>query len=426
MTLASVSIENYRCFAARQALELRPITVILGRNNSGKSALARSPLVLSKGIMTDSPLPLDLDQLENEIAAPSFIDLIHGMRPHGNIKIGLEFTRDGSPSLHLEASIQNIDEWKLQVVSSLKLTTPDHEIFLEWIPTSDPRPDERVYKVTSGASSIAATAIRFEGLLPVGIAEKSELAEAVISVAARARSEFSRVRYLGPFRERPARLHKLPSRMPQEVGPHGESAAGMLANDMARGQGELISQVNDFLSENLPGWTVEVTESGEMYSILFRSRVDKTIAVNVSDVGTGVAQALPIFVQRAMDVLQPPNRDTLEIIEEPELHLHPSAHALLADLYLAAARTSGVRFLIETHSETLLLRLRRRIAEGLSPENVAIYFVEDLGGSATARLIEIDPLGNLDYWPRGIFSEDLEETRALVSAQIDRTDSNAS
>ena len=51
-------------------------------------------------------------------------------------------------------------------------------------------------------------------------------------------------------------------------------------------------------------------------------------------------------------------------VEEPELHLHPSAHALVADLFLQAATSDGsrVRFLVETHSETFLLRLRRRIA----------------------------------------------------------------
>lgn len=423
MPLVSVSVENYRCFATRQTLELRPITVILGRNNSGKSALARSPLVLSKGVKTDSPLPLDLDQLDNEIAAPSFIDLVHGMRPHGSIKIGLAFIGVEFPTLHIEVSIQNVDEWKIQVVSHLKITTAEREFTLEWIPGSDPRPDERFYKITSGSDVIESASVHFEGLLPISVSGESELADSISNIARKARNEFSSIRYLGPFRERPSRLHKLPSRMPLEVGPHGESAAGMLANDMARGQGQLISQVNEFLSDNLPGWSIEVAEHGEMYSVLFRSTADRTIAVNASDVGTGVAQALPIFVQRAMDYLQPPGRDVLEIIEEPELHLHPSAHALLADLYLAAARHSGVRFLIETHSETLLLRLRRRIAEGLPPENVAIYFVEDIGGSSKARMIEIDALGNLDYWPRGVFTEDLDETRALVSAQIDRADS---
>jgi predicted ATPase len=58
----------------------------------------------------------------------------------------------------------------------------------------------------------------------------------------------------------------------------------------------------------------------------------------------------------------PAQRDTLVIIEQPELHLHPSAQAVLADLFIKKSR-EGVRFLVETHSEHILLRLQRRIAE---------------------------------------------------------------
>ncbi|GAA0377222.1 hypothetical protein Acor_30670 [Acrocarpospora corrugata] len=63
MPLVRFSIENYRCFPKAQELELRAITVVLGKNHSGKSALVRAPLVLQTGIRTDSPMPLDLDRL---------------------------------------------------------------------------------------------------------------------------------------------------------------------------------------------------------------------------------------------------------------------------------------------------------------------------------------------------------------------------
>ncbi|GAA0377234.1 hypothetical protein Acor_30650 [Acrocarpospora corrugata] len=80
-----------------------------------------------------------------------------------------------------------------------------------------------------------------------------------------------------------------------------------------------------------------------------------------------------------------------------------------------------MRFLVETHSETFLLRLRRRIAEGsVAAADVAVYFVENEGGSASARRIEIDSMGNLDYWPRGVFAEDFE--RRELSRQRRSTD----
>jgi predicted ATPase len=214
--------------------------------------------------------------------------------------------------------------------------------------------------------------------------------------------------------------------MPAEVGASGEFAAGILASDSARQGGQLLAQINRELSANLPGWRLEVAERGGMHTIFLTSQHDETLRVNLADTGTGVAQVLPVFVQRAVDILTPPRRPVLEIIEQPELHLHPAAHAALADLYLAAADTGASRFLIETHSETFLLRLRRRIAEGRGPGTVAVYFIDHTGGTATTRPIMIDERGGLDYWPTGVFSEDYDETRAIAVAQLERGGDRAS
>ncbi|MGH3943010.1 MAG: DUF3696 domain-containing protein [Pseudonocardiaceae bacterium] len=431
MSLVRMALTNYRCFAKRLDIELRPVTVVLGRNNSGKSALVRAPMVFSTGFRTDSPAPLDLDLIGEEIL-DSFTDLIYGGRPHGSIQIDLEFNesevvspipRNGPPIL-LNATIQHVDEYRLQIVSSLSMQVGNREARFEW-EQDDPRSDERLYTITADGERYMHVPVRFAGLLPV---------ETVFWKATHARPDWSviktlsgtirrslgPVRYLGPFRNRPARRYRLPARMPAEVGVTGEFSAQMLGSDFARQKGHLIRQVNKSFTKNLPGWRIDVVERGGMYTVVLKSDDDK-LQVNLADTGTGVAQVLPIFVQRAFDIINPPAEGTLEIVEEPELHLHPAAHASLADLYLEAARQTGVRFLIETHSETFLLRLRRRIAEGvIDPETVAVYFVENHDGASGARRIRLDEDGNVDYWPQGVFSEDYAETRALATAQLDR------
>lgn len=235
---------------------------------------------------------------------------------------------------------------------------------------------------------------------------------------------------MGPFRKRPDRVRRLPSRAPREVGPTGEDALDILANDAVRGEGRILRSLNHILSESIPGWTLGITDHGiGMYSVHLTSTHDASVRVSLGDAGTGVVQMLPILVQRALDVENTRllgYRPVLEIVEEPELHLHPSAHADVADLFLSASDNKNVRFLIETHSETFLLRLRRRIAEGLvKPEEISLYFVEHTDGSAKARRIGIDGMGNLDYWPSGVFTEDFEETRALAAAQVERLGSDA-
>jgi predicted ATPase len=426
MALVRMALTNYRCFASRQELELAPITVVLGKNNSGKSALVRAPLVVATGIRTDSTAPLDLDQLGEEIL-DSFTDLVHGGRPHGSIRIELEL--DGSPDglALVDATVQHVAEYRLQVVSALRLRTGDGSVRLEW-EQNDPRADERIYTARIADAVLPNVPIHFRGLLPqrpkgpmrdVGL-------DLLLQSGATLPGAFDSLRYLGPFRERPQRRYRLPASAPAHVGMAGENTVSILANDFSRQEGQLIRQVNESLAENLPGWRLDVVERGGLYAVALVSTGDDRLEVNLADTGAGVAQVLPIFVQRAVDVLRPPERATLEIVEQPELHLHPAAHASLADLYLRAVREAGVRFLIETHSETLLLRLRRRIAQGVvTPESVAVYFVENTGGAATARRIHIDEGGNLDYWPPGVFSEDYAETQALVAAQHDRADPHA-
>ncbi|GAB3980406.1 hypothetical protein GCM10029978_078380 [Actinoallomurus acanthiterrae] len=412
MALVRMVVENYRSFKERQEIELRPITVILGKNNSGKSALTRLPLIIETGIRTDSELPLDLDRLGDD--PPEFLDLVYGRNVHRPLK--LEMTTESSGrTTHLRATIQNVDERKSQFVSELEIEYNGWQARFTWTPEGG----DDVYEVTSSQKPSMTGRVQFHGILPRNSIEKytdHNLGEASFSAFA----GIGRIRYLGPYRQRPSRLTRLPSRTAAEVGAAGENAAGMLVNDHVRGGRALIRQVNELLGDSLMGWCLEIEPQGPLYAVNLRSTTDPDLAVNLLDSGTGVAQVLPLLVQRAQDLTAQPHDGTLQVVEEPELHLHPAFHALLADLFITAAAQHG-RFLIETHSETLLLRLRRRIAEKrIAPDDVAVYFVDHREGTSHARRIKIDELGNLDYWPSGVFSEDFEETKKLAEAQFAR------
>jgi hypothetical protein len=424
MTLVRIALEGYRCFAQRQEIELHPITVVLGKNNSGKSALIRSPVVCETGIRTDSPTPLDIDTLGEDFLE-SFTDLVYGNRPHGNIGIELAI-ENGTTTSRLAATIQHIDEYDTQVISSLSLSSDTSSAALTWEP-SEP-PDQAKYTIVGSGARYEGVPVEFKGLLPSGLPTQAlprALVEQVRTTVQSIRAGYPAIRYLGPFRDRPHRRYRLPARMPAEIGVTGSHAAGILARDFARQNGLLLRRVNDELAQSLPGWEIGVIERGGLYSVVLTSKDDSSVTVNLADAGTGVAQVLPILVQRAIDNVTDPGSDVLEIIEQPELHLHPAAHAALADMYLSAQR-SGLRFIVETHSETFLLRLRRRIAEGTSdPSIVAVYFVEQDNGAAKVHRITVDSSGNLDRWPEGVFSEDYEETQKLAEAQLAKGDPGA-
>ncbi|MCQ0010554.1 AAA family ATPase [Actinomadura madurae] len=413
MALERLALTNYRCFQERQEVEIRPITVVLGKNNSGKSALVRAPLVIATGLRGDSPVPLDLALLGDD--APDFIDLVHKHLDHGSIRFELGLSDES----HVSATVQNIAEWHTQVVSDWSLQSPASSADYQWRPDEDTdESDVRPYwAVVPGRPFRGLSDVRFNGLLPV-----SEHGRASDRIAA----EFGEVRHLGPFRTRPTRSGRLSAR-PPALDEFGSRAAEILIHDHVRRGGRLINKINEYLGNHLPGWELEVVPRYDAYSVGLRSTKTRGLWVPATDSGTGVAQVLPILIQRAQDELSPPRGDVLEIIEEPELHMHPSAQAGLADLYIQAARSSDrIRFMIETHSETFLLRLRRRIAEGTLPaDRLGLYFVDGDGDASTVRRINVDALGNVDYWPEGIFAENFEEVRAMAVAQEDRQGTDA-
>jgi len=145
--------------------------------------------------------------------------------------------------------------------------------------------------------------------------------------------------------------------------------------------------------------------------------------------GFGVSQILPILMKGRQD-LYAQQRKTI-LVEQPELHIHPKLQAELADFFLASSGLvdddpgnppddegladffrSHHQWIIETHSEALVLRLQRRIREGkVKPEDVSILYVRPTGerGSEILQLRLDDDGEFLDEWPDGFFEESYRE-----------------
>ncbi|OZV83111.1 hypothetical protein CA850_06335 [Micromonospora echinospora] len=420
MPLRKIVLENYRCFRDRQEIELAPVTVVLGKNNSGKSVLTRAPLVIATGLNTTSSAPLDLDSLDPQ-PVDGFADLIFEQSPHGRFRIGVEV--DGRDGFSLEATIQNLDDLRTAFVRDLTLRNKNLDLSLAWTGASSGS-DRFDYQLSLAGQEPVVRPMIFHGLVPMQLKGYLGPGMSIRDFGTISPPELTlgQVRYLSSFRQRPERQHRLPLGTPGAIGEQGQGVAGLLADDQARRNGELLARVNEHLQLIVPGWRIEEIESGPLWSTVL-TREGSPVRVNLADAGTGLSQVLPIIVQCASDGLYG-RKAALQIVEEPEMHLHPAAHAELADVYLRTAQKTGTRFLIETHSETLLLRLRRRIAEqkdGITPDMVKVYVVEQIDGVSTVRQVGIDRLGNLDEdWPEGYFSQDYHEVRALAAAQLKR------
>ena len=137
--------------------------------------------------------------------------------------------------------------------------------------------------------------------------------------------------------------------------------------------------------------------------------------VSHRDVGIGISQVLPVLVSAYVA------RNKIVAIEQPEIHLHPALQAELGDVFIASARENKNIFLLETHSEHLVLRVMRRIRETcagnlpegcvpIRPEDVSILFVEPDGPRSIVREMPLNERGELvKAWPGGFFEEGLRE-----------------
>ncbi|WP_398310917.1 AAA family ATPase [Zoogloea sp.] len=126
------------------------------------------------------------------------------------------------------------------------------------------------------------------------------------------------------------------------------------------------------------------------------------------DVGVGISQVLPVVVAAQDD------RASIVSIEQPELHVHPAVQVGLGDLFIDGAIERGLSFLLETHSEHLILRLLRRIreaaeegnAEHINPDLIGVYYLASENGHITATRLPVNSEGDFDTpWPKGFFEE---------------------
>ena len=129
---------------------------------------------------------------------------------------------------------------------------------------------------------------------------------------------------------------------------------------------------------------------------------------NLIDVGYGVSQALPVV----MEMLRQDAPDMF-LLQQPEVHLHPSAQAALGSLFCQVA-AAGRQLVVETHSDHLMDRVRMDVRDGVSalkPEDVSILFFERKDLDVHIHSLRIDEEGNILDAPEGYRAFFMEETR---------------
>jgi predicted ATPase len=235
--------------------------------------------------------------------------------------------------------------------------------------------------------------------------------------------------YLGPLRSPPRRTYTWAGAVPEDVGWRGDSAVPALLAARGRGLNWTPKARRESIEAVVARWLQrlglistfsvhEISPELNLYEVKVRVQ-SRGQEVALTDVGFGVSQVLPVVVQA---FYAPPYSTVL--IEQPELHLHPAAQSALADLFIDAitaredAVPRSVQLLVESHSEHLLRRLQRRIAEQrVDPDQVALYFCRQTLTGARIERLDVDLFGDIHNWPPNFFGDELED----VSVQAERS-----
>jgi hypothetical protein len=413
MPITSLAFERYRKFKDRQDVRLAPITIIIGKNGSGKSIISRLPLLIEKALSRSPEGTLSLSAGDIDHAA-TFQDLVHA---RGALPFVLGAAMDVGPNvLRFETRIQYVHEIRLLVVENCVLTKKDHlknehQVFEATLAdTGDPTYSSPRYRL-SGVQGDPMD-LGFQGLLPT-LNLPDEVKDSVDSL----RATIPVTSYLGPFRLESGASLKMPSQQIASLGPRGQRALELLADDKLRRGGELSRAVAAWFAEAM-GSALEIDVTGDRPRVWVSDSSSKT-EVDLADTGAGFSQSVPVVVQHlAYQCGRLPA--SLLIVEQPELHLHPAAHGALADLFIESAK-KGAQVIVETHSEQLIMRIRRRIADGtLNASLVSLISVDHAESMEEPPLpvceISFDDRGDPNAWPTGVFEESLDDLKKLRAA----------
>jgi predicted ATPase len=157
----------------------------------------------------------------------------------------------------------------------------------------------------------------------------------------------------------------------------------------------------------------QIAENRKEYEVHVKSS-HTAPEVLITDVGFGVSQILPVLV---LCFYAPPGATI--ILEQPEIHLHPAVQTGLADVFIDAIKSRRVQIILESHSEHLLRRLQRRVAEGaFSADQAALYFASLEEGRSHLEKLHLDLFGNITNWPSDFFGDELGELSAMTEAAM--------
>jgi predicted ATPase len=443
--LHSLTLKNFRAFKS-QSFDFARINIFVGANNSGKSSALSAINFIAQSISQRelNPSPIAINGSFEQLG--TFLDTVHGNRSTTAMGFDLTYGHTKASDPHrINFEIRYRSQRRETEISKFSYFHEGEERYSYSVKdgTFDVRLSRK--KIESIIPGLTKRPPRFALLFPVDhflsryslISEPEDENVNKLDKATKAfirdidrkmsrgrialRSCFSNFDSISPFRDQPQRTYLFTGEAPSRVGRTGSNGISLLVNDASK-RGRLKSGMADKISEwlNQTGIGSEIvlsTLTERHFEICIRDL--NGAKHNICDVGFGCSQVLPVLVG-ALNIfnvrnLQNERSTPTFVVQEPEIHLHPNAQADLGSFFLSAAKGAGQLF-IETHSDNLILRMATHVAAGhIDPNDIAIFFCENLLGKKTVQRISLDRRGVFaPKWPGGFFPQREKETLKLA------------
>ena len=425
-----IRMKNFKSWEDSGEVKLAPLTGFFGTNSSGKSSLLQMLLLLKQTIGTDEILFFGHEN--SLVNLGSFREVIH--RHHLQSYLGFEFAckfthshsayeipEDGFPwkqtidRFALNSMIQ-VENGKLIVKKLMYGYDIDGvaEIVCEEGVASFPNQPENRYSQ------------ELKNCYGEPLSGTIEVVESLREFSSAFEKLFFHVYYLGPARVHSKRFYQWEGRHPGHIRQWGDQTVEALLSARVRKLRTLHEEKEVPIEERVSYWLQEM-ELAHSFSLDWKSqdsteyevRLEKNSEsppVTLVDMGYGLGQFLPVLVL----CYYAPEGSTL-ILEQPGIHLHPKVQSQLADLLIEVITERNLQILIESHSEHLLNRLQRRIAEEkIAADQTALYFCRNDEGVSEINRLEMDEFGNIANWPENFFGDEMGDLFAMTEAQRER------
>lgn len=464
--LGSIRLKNFKAFADTGTIRLRKLNLVVGKNSAGKSSILKAILASSQTCKEKKVEGSDLRLVGEHVDLGTFSEIIHNQASASQFSVcyGIHnpvepFEERSPPDLLFEYKYKQGERLLTANISSIRVLQDDEILasakgafknqdlfrtdgtilrnskFASDIIQGENNLEEQIRNSFSSSESIMELGdtkhhlsiddlvIEITGFIeakrknrPRVMIEsplffnRSEKHQAINKGSKKLDKLLTNCVYIGPFREEPNRQGRKAILSSKSAGKKGHELAMQLhvklQNKLFKAKFDKHLQklkIADSITTNDSYVKVANTEKPTGYINILLEKSGGFYSL--VDVGFGTSQVLPVV----FDLMA--HKEELILIEQPELHLHPSAQAELGDLLVDSVNQDN-QLIVETHSVTLIERIRRLIRSGkIHNEDVGIIYVKQDGKSKEATCEQIGFLENSEFdkaWPEDAFFAERE------------------